>query len=432
MTALSAYRELEAMGLVEAVPRSGFRVRARPSSAGEPRPRQGLRIVSPSAQRDEIVAEILSAVADPTLEPLGLGCPTPDHFPLTSLRRLTGQLLSEKPELWACHSPSPGHPELRRHIAARLRLRGLDVGADDVLLTSGASEALSLALRATVRQDDVALVACPTYFGILDAARAAGARVLEVPEDGNGMTPDAVARALSRHAARVAVFVPSHGNPSGSVMNAENRAAVVRSFLRHGVTLIEDDLYAELGFDGRRTAPMSTLARASGVPWILVSSFSKSLAPGGRVGYLVASRPLLVRLTALKRASTLANATLPEALVATYLRGGRYDTHLRRLNLCFARRMEDLSRSVQAHFPRGTRVSRPRGGFFLWLELPEGHDGLRLFHLAREHRISIAPGPIFSLGRGLERFVRLNGGATLRRASTLETLGQLAHRARAG
>jgi DNA-binding transcriptional MocR family regulator len=426
MTALAAYRRLEDTGLVEAIPRSGYRVNP-PAGPGPVRaPAVRSRLVAHSRERDDIVNQVLAAVADPDLEPLGLGCPTPDHYPLAALRRRTGQLLAAHPEIWTIYSPPPGDPELRRQIARRLQARGLEVGPAEVLVTTGASEALALAMRVLLAPGEIVAVPCPTFFGILDAARGAGARVLEFPEGPDGAEPAAFLKAAGRTPPKAVALVPSFSNPTGFLMGPERRAEWIEALHRRGVALIEDDLYGDMAFDGVKPGPMMALAKPDGPPCFLVGGFSKTLVPGGRVGFIVARSPWIERLTALKRALTLANATLAERLVAQCLTSGLYERHLRRLVPDLFQSVQALRQQVSRHFPAGTRLSTPRGGFALWVELPEGSDSLRLFHAAAGAGISIAPGPMFSLGHGLERFLRLNGGGTLRREDTLARLGRLA------
>jgi DNA-binding transcriptional MocR family regulator len=426
MTALSVYRRLEMLGQAEALPRSGFRVAAAARPGLRRRALAENRLVAHSTERDAILNQVLAAVGDPSMEPLGLGCPTPDRFPLEALRRLTGRLLSEQPDLWTRYSPPPGDPDLRRQIALRLQARGLSVDPGEVLITCGASEGLSLALRVLLRPGDVVAMPCPSFFGVLDAARTAGARILEFPEGPGGPDLDRFREACGHHDVKALVLVPSFSNPAGLLMPPGDRSAWAEVLRARGVALVEDDLYGDLGFDGRRPEPLAAHARPGGPPWMVVGAFSKTLLPGARVGYVAAPAPYAERLAELKRASTLSNVLLAERLAARALESGLYDRTLRRLVPAFQQGVEALREGVSRHFPEGTRMSTPRGGFLLWVELPEGHDGLRLFHAAREAGIGIIPGCVFSLGPGLERFIRLNGGATLRRPDVLETLGRLA------
>jgi DNA-binding transcriptional MocR family regulator len=429
MTALAAYRRLEALRLIEALPRSGYRVTARElpgfSRAAIARP----RLAAHSGERDALVSDVLRAVEDPRMVPLGLGCPSPALYPLAALRRISGSLLAAKPELWAAYSPAPGNPELRRLIAQRLSARGFAVGAHEVLLTTGAAEALSIGLRSLIRPGELVLVETPTYFGVLDAARSAGARVVELPGDPQlGIDPARLDELCKRRRVRAAVLIPTFANPTGSLMPNPRKRECAEVLQARNVALVEDDLYAELGFDRRHLPPMAASMRASS-PCILAGSLSKTLLPGARVGYLVARSPWYEAALSLKQSTTLANATLGEHLARECLESGLLDRHLRKLVPQLETNMRRLQDGVVRSFPPGTRVSRPRGGFLLWIELPPDGNGLSLFHAARQAGISIAPGNIFTLAGGLDRFVRLNGAAAGDIDTAIATLGRLATRA---
>jgi DNA-binding transcriptional MocR family regulator len=429
MTALAAYRRLEQLGFVEARDRSGYRVRGAQPPHLLRSPVRRPRLPRQSRERAVLVDQVLTAVADDSLVPLGLGCPSQSLFPLEELRRATAKLLRAKPEIWASYSPPPGDVALRRLIALRLRNRGLHVSADEVLLTTGAMEALSLALRVLIRPGDSIAVECPTFFGILDAARGAGARVVELPCDAEGsLDPVHLDVACRHHAIRAVVLIPSFGNPTGGLMPDQHRRRWMTSLHERGIAVVEDDLCGELSHDRSVVPPLISFARSDSddLPTILVGSFSKSLLPGGRVGYVVARGQWIQKLTRLKQSTTLANTTLSEQLAAECLSTGIYQRHLRRMGASLAEGVSALRREIAQHFPAGTRVSNPRGGFLLWVELPPGTDGVSLFHAAIDAGISIAPGSLFTLGSGFERFIRLNAGAAAQRGDSIVTLGQLA------
>jgi DNA-binding transcriptional MocR family regulator len=428
MTALAAYRRLEALHLVEATPRSGFKVCLNASPKLERPAITHARVARESDPREAILRATLAAANDPELVPLGLGYPDPQHFPLASLRRITGSLLATRPELWATYSLPPGNPELRRLIAQRLAARDLPVNPDQILITSGAMEALNIAIRCVTMPGDLVAVECPTFFGILDAVKSTGAKVLELPGDPqHGVEPERLDAACRRHRVRAAVLMPSFANPTGSLMSDDRKAAFAPVLERHRVALIEDDLYAELAFAGRAPTPLSSyVAGRERVPRFLAGSFSKTLLPAGRVGYLVAENPWIERATSIKRMTTLANATLPEALALECLASGVYDRHLRRMIPRLRQQLRLIEHAVAAHFPAGTKASRPEGGFMSWLELPIGCDGEHLFWSARAAGISIVPGSVFSLSRGLERFVRLSAGSQSALEPSIRELGRLA------
>jgi DNA-binding transcriptional MocR family regulator len=427
MTALAAYRQLEAQSLIEALPRSGYRVCAprlpEPARAAITRP----RLAAHSEERDALAGEVLRAIDDPKLVPLGLGCPSPDLYPLAALRRITGHVLAERPELWTTYSPPPGLLGLRRLIARRLCARGLMVEPHEVLLTTGAMEALSMALRVLVKPGELVLVECPTYFGVLDAARSAGVRILELsghPE--HGLDPERLDELCRQRPVRAAALIPTFANPTGSLMSEARKRACIAVLKARGVALVEDDLYGELAFDRKLVPPMAAFA-AREQPFILAGSLSKTLLPGARVGYLVARSPWIERALVLKQSSTLANVTLAEHVAHACLESGLLDRHLRALAPKLETNVQRMQAAVVRHFPAGTRVTRPRGGFLLWVELPHGCDGLSLFQSARAGGISIVPGQLFSLAGGLERYIRLNAAAARPAVDrALITLGRMA------
>lgn len=424
MTALAAYRRLEALGLVTAIERSGYRV-----AHATMRPLTGTAIARPRiartrATRAGILGEVLEAASDRKLVPLGLATPDPSLFPLAALRRLTGSLLAADPTIWARYALPPGDLRLRRAIARRLAVRGAPVGAEHVLVTVGAMEALTVALRTFTRPGECVAVECPTFFGIHDALQAHGLDVVEIPTDPMlGIDPSHLDEACRKRRIAAAVLMPNIGNPTGSAMPSERKRELARVLSKHRVVAIEDDLYADLSFDRRAAPPL--LAQHSSAPIVLIGSLSKTLLPAGRVGYAVAEPSLIERMVEVKRASTLANPTLSELVAAECLESGLFDRHLRRLVPRLEAGVRSLAEAVLRSFPAGTRVSDPRGGFMLWVELPEGCDGERLFWAARESGICIVPGSVFSLATGLERFVRLSGGTDPRSEQAIERLGRL-------
>jgi DNA-binding transcriptional MocR family regulator len=427
MTALAAYRRLEALRLVAAQPRSGYCVAQRAAEQVRRPAIAYARTRSARNGRASTVHAVLEAANDPSLFPLGLGCPDPRLFPQASLRRVTSRALAADSGLWTRYSLPPGDLPLRTAIARRLSARAARVLPEQVLITSGATEALSLAIRSLVQPGECVAIECPTFFGILDALQAHGVEVLELPSDPqHGLDPAELDKACKQRRVHAAVLMPSFANPTGSLMSSERKHALADVLRRRRVALIEDDVYAELAFDRRGLSPLfAERTRDQRAPFVLAGSFSKSLLPAGRIGYLVAEEPWLDRLMDAKRVSTLANNALAERVVATCLEDGLFDRHLRRLAPQLSEGVTQLVHAVAQHFPTGTRVSQPRGGFMVWVELPRGADGERLFWDAREAGVAIVPGSLFSLSRGLERYVRLSGGCAEGAGEAVAKLGHL-------
>ena len=427
MTALSAYRHLEDIGLVAAVPRSGYRVLANHVAPLVHPAILRSRLTSSSTHRTDIISQLFLATADPAITPLGFGCPSASLFPLSGLRKVTRDLLNNRKDIWVTYSTPPGCAELRRQIARRLQARGMDVAEDEVLLTAGGMEALSLSLRLLADPGDLVAVECPTFFGVVDAARNAGARVIELPGDPvAGLDPGRLAAVCAKRAVRAVVLAPNFANPTGSLMPEDRRREWMKVLQTNGVALVEDDVYGDLAWDGHKPGLLCATPREDGLPNLLVGSLSKTLLPGGRVGYVVARSPWIERLADLKSTSTLANSTLSEHVAAECLASGMFERHLRHLVPDIRMGVTRLRGCIAREFPAGTRVSDPKGGFFLWVELPRGTDSLALFRAALKEGVSLAPGCIFSLGGGLDRFLRLNGAASGDLDQAMRVLGRLA------
>jgi aspartate/methionine/tyrosine aminotransferase len=242
----------------------------------------------------------------------------------------------------------------------------------------------------------------------------------------DGMDLDVLERAVERRRVAACLASPNFNNPLGSLMPDEGKRRLVEILARRDVPLIEDDINGDLAHDGSRPRTAQSYDRSGGV--LLCSSFSKQLAPGYRVGWVAPGRHF-ERVKALKLTGTLATATLPQLAIAEFLANGGYDHHLRALRRHFAGQIERMSAAVAGAFPAGVRLTRPRGGFVLWAGLPDGVCALRLHERALAEKISIAPGPMFSVRRGFPDFIRLNCGhawsGKLERAVGM--LGRLVH-----
>jgi DNA-binding transcriptional MocR family regulator len=305
---------------------------------------------------------------------------------------------------------------------------GVALGENDVCSTIGATEALSLALRAVARPGDIIAVESPTYFGVLQTIEGLGLRALEVPANPRtGLDVSALEETLRAQPIRAVVVSPTVSNPLGAIMPEDERERLVRITKRADVPIIEDDVYAELAFDGSRPRPLRAFAGPSEDSHVLVvGSVSKTLAPGYRVGWVAGGRwhDQIVRL---KYSTTLACPTLPGMAVAEFLASGGYDRHLRRLRAALAGNVERYREMIATEFPEGTRVSAPRGGFVLWIELPPGVDALQIHEQALRRRIVVAPGPLFSARQRFTNFIRISAGApwSERMAEGLRTLARL-------
>ncbi len=408
-TVLQAYRRLEALRLIEARPKSGFYVLAeRAHRIPAPHPSEPVQAPTRVTTSD-LMDAIVAASSDPHLVPLGAAVPDPALLPLRALARHMGSVLRDDPSGASTYGAPHGMLPLRRELAKREWNAGLSVAPDDLLVTCGAAEGLNLAIRATTEPGDVVAVESPAFFGTLQAIEASGRRALEIPTcPVNGIDVDALEDALGPHDVRACIVTPNFHNPLGSLVPDADKERLVRVLGAREIPLIEDDTFAELYFEDHQPASLRRWDTEGFV--IRVGSLSKTLAPGYRIGWMVPGPRFEASVRRHKLASTVANATPPQLAVARYLASGRYDDHLRRLRRVLRDNVARMRAEVAARFPEGTRLSRPRGGFLLWVRLPDGVDALALHRRARERGISISPGPIFSPSGDFRHCLRLSAG----------------------
>lgn len=430
-TVLQALAQLETHGQIEARPRSGYFVRhgARaPAPLGE-RTRPGARACSVSG----LVREIYRAHEDPRLVQLGTAVVSSALLPTAALARAMASSLRHSRDGGADYENPPGLPELRRLIARRALHWGMTIGENDVIITCGATEAVNLSLLATTRPGDVVAMESPAFYGTLQVVETLGLRVLGIPcHPETGLDVEALAQRLERQRVAAVLVVPTYSNPLGSCMPEAARQRLVRLVSTHGIPLIEDDVFGELAFGAARVPPAKAWDRDGSV--LFCSSFSKTLAPGYRVGFAIPGARHRERLEALKFATNMATATLPQRAVARYLADGAYDRHLRTLRDRLAAIEASTAAAVARHFPAGTRVSSPRGGCFLWVELPAGLDAMALYGRALDLGVAISPGPVFSPSGGHRNCIRLSCGApwTPEVEAAVKLVGRLAGQLLAG
>ncbi len=405
-TIVQAQRLLEDDGRIEARPRSGYYVRVqfwpRPEPPGISRPT--VKPVPVTGQ--ELVLRLVQTANEPDCVQLGAAVPAPDFLPSRAIQRALSSAARAGGEQLATYQFPPGSLVLRNQIARRMMEAGCQVSPDDIVITSGCQEALILALRAVAEKGDVVAIESPSFYGLLQAVESLGLQALEIPTDpATGISVEALELALEKWTVKACVLTANFSNPLGSIMSSEKKQALVALLSHYGIPLIEDDIYGDLGFEGERPKALRAFDETGGV--IYCSSFSKTLSPGLRVGWMVPGR-WREQVEYLKYVTSLAAPTLSQLAVADFLHHGGYERHLRQVRGAYARQVALMTRAVGKYFPEGTRVTRPCGGFVIWVELPEEIDALTLCQQALEQRISIAPGPIFSASGKYRNFIRLN------------------------
>jgi DNA-binding transcriptional MocR family regulator len=424
-TVLEAYRLLEDRGLVEARPQSGYYVRAQ--AAPGPEPAKTVTAAAPARSSvADLIYHVMGQVGRSDLVPLGAAAPTPAFLPVERLNRMLARAVRLRADESQGYDSVPGHAPLRVQIARRALESGCSLAPDEILTTGGAQNALWLALRAVSRPGDTVAVETPTYHGVLQALESLHLHALEIATDPrDGIVLDELGAVLERQRLAAVVAGASFGNPLGHCMPGSNRRRLVAMLADADVPLIEDDVYGELPHDGPRPKACKAYDRDGGV--LLCSSFSKTIAPGYRVGWIVPGRHHDAVARA-KYSSAVALATPPQMALADFLETGGYERHLRRLRRTYRDLRSRMTCTVQQHFPAGTRVTRPTGGHVLWVELDEKVDALRLHRRALDERISVLPGPLFSPTGRYRNFIRLNYAVTWndRIEEAVARLGELA------
>lgn len=407
-TVLQAFMRLEDGGLIEARPQSGYYVRARtldlPPEPRMTRPSKMASLVS----IDDLVGKVYEAARDSSIIPLGAACAQAELFPAAKLMRLMGSLSWRLGSRINDYDLPPGLLELRRQLTRRSLDLGCRLTSDDIITTCGCTEAVTICLQSVARPGDTIAVESPTYYGFLRTIQSLRMKALEIPTDPRtGIELDSLEKALRAKKIKAALIMPSFHNPLGSCMPEENKKRLVEIMTRYDTPVIEDDIYGDLAFDTHR--PVATKAFDRNGIVMLCSSFSKTLAPGFRIGWVAPGRyhDLVMRY---KSSTTLATPTPMQWTLAEFLKSGGYDHMIRGLRRSFERQVQRMIEAIGRTFPPGTRVSRPMGGFVLWVELPEKVDAMKLFNDAIEAGISLAPGQIFSARREFRNFIRLNCG----------------------
>jgi DNA-binding transcriptional MocR family regulator len=322
-----------------------------------------------------------------------------------------------------------GDPRLRQEIARRALRWGQALSPEDIAITCGCTEALILALKAVSEPGDTIAIESPTYFGLLHALETLDLKALELPTDAtSGVDLAALEKALKGKSVKACLFSSSFNNPLGCTMSDEKKIAVLRLLAKHEVPLIEDDIYGDIYFGQERPKPFMALDRRENT--LYCSSFSKTIAPGYRIGWIATGRHMQ-RVLERKFAFTLCGPSLPQAAFADFLSSGGYDNHLRRIRRVFQDNIGQMVRAIDRAFPKGTRVSRPAGGFVLWLELPKPLKSRALFDQAMDNGICFAPGDLFSAGGRYANCLRLSCGHRWhpRLENGLKMLGKIANAA---
>jgi 2-aminoadipate transaminase len=372
----------------------------------------------PSVPASSPVRDLLALTRRPEVISFAGGLPAPDLIDVPGLRAAFAAVLAgDAGEGRLQYSTSEGDPDLRRELAAVEARRGVVCDPDELLVTTGSQQALGLVAHALLTPGAPALVEEPSYLAALQVLRLHQAEPIGVDCDDGGIDPDALDRAAAASGAKVIYLIPNFQNPTGRTLSAERREAVAEIVRRRGLWLIEDDPYGQLRFRG---APQPPLVSLPGMRerTIAISSLSKIVAPGLRIGWVLAPEELRARLVVIKQATDLHTSTVDQAAAAHWLGHADLDAHLKRLRAAYAERHDALLAGLPDALPPGATHNDPDGGMFCWVRLPDGSDAGALLQRALDRNVAYVPGAAFFAGEP--------DRATLRLAYSAETPERIA------
>jgi len=408
-TAIQAYQRLEVDGLIFSKPKSGYYV----CFQAENPLKQPIVSKPKSSPTDVSVGHLAMSLINESrqagLIKLGAAVPEADLLPLSTLARTTAGIARRKPHAPAIYEDAQGNIELRKQIVHLMREAGVRCKSDDIIITNGCLEALGLALRVVAKSGDTIAIESPTYFGILQVIESLGMKALEIATHANsGIELDTLDKELKKRKVSACILMPTFNNPLGSSMPEENKKRLITILDKHKVTLIEDDVYGSLSYQPRRPKAAKSYDDKKNV--IYCSSFSKIVAPGLRIGWMLAGKYQKQALYQ-KFLDNISTSIHPQLTMAEFLAKGGYRRCVRHSATIYRQRMDQLRRIIADVFPEGTRITDPSGGFLLWVELPKKYDAVTLYRKAMDKKIAITPGILFSAQGQYKNHIRLSCGS---------------------
>jgi len=352
--------------------------------------------------KSSAIRELLKLTQNPEVISFAGGLPASDLFPIERFKEACRKALEQSAALALQYGETEGYKPLREMIARHISRYGIKAQTENILVTTGSQQALDLIGKLLINAGDRVLVEAPTYLGALQAFNLYGAEYVSVPCDENGLRSDLLEASL-RSGPKFMYVLPNFQNPSGTTLSEERRRALVMLANRYGIPIVEDDPYGQLRYEGEHLPPLVVLDREN-VPRdsgytlgnvIYLSTFSKTLAPGLRLGWVVAPPEVIAKLVQLKQGSDLHTSTFAQIVAYEVARDNFLDKHVKRLRIVYRERRDVMLDALSQYFPPGVIWTRPEGGLFLWVTLPNGMDANELFREALKQNVAFVPGDSF-------------------------------------
>ncbi|MFZ5652259.1 MAG: PLP-dependent aminotransferase family protein [Bacillota bacterium] len=358
-----------------------------------------------SLMKSSAIREILKVTESPGVISFAGGLPAPELFPLKEMRKVFSEVMEGDPSVLQ-YSATEGYQPLRRHISGGMAKNGITAGPDQILLTNGSQQALDLLAKIFIDPGDVVAVESPGYLGALQVFSGYQARFAGLASDDGGLVVESMERVLREHSPKLIYLTPTFSNPTGVTMAADRRQRVVDLLEKYRVPLIEDDPYSQLRYMGDPVPPLKALDRCGQV--IYLSTFSKTIAPGFRLGWIAAGPEVIERLVLAKQGADLHTGTLVQRVVHRYLTSCDTGRHIEKIKSEYLLRRNTMISAMEKLFPGDVKWTRPEGGMFLWVTLPRHMDSLPLLEEAVARKVAFVPGSPFFHDESGHNHMRLN------------------------
>lgn len=360
------------------------------------------------ADGTDAVGAILQAAADPKVISFAGGLPAPELFPVEAMKKATDKTFDENGREAMQYGAAKGVTTLRKLILDRVHDKeGVNAKVDNVLVTTGSEQVIDLVAKAFVDRGDTVLVEQPTYLCAIDVFRSYGAKFVGVAMDDNGMRMDALEEALKAHPeAKLIYTVPNFQNPTGRTMPADRRKKLAELAAKYNVAVLEDNPYGEIRFAGQHVPSVKSFDKTGNV--FYMGTFSKILAPGFRLGWIIADEEVITKLTVLKQSADLHTDNLAQFATAHFLEDNDVDAHVKEISDLYGKRKTLMIEGIKKYFPAGVKYTNPEGGMFLWVEVPGIDDTVALFKECLKHNVAFVPGDPFFAGKPQPGAFRLN------------------------
>lgn len=340
------------------------------------------------------IREILKVTVRPDVISFAGGLPSPDGFPIDTIRQAFAHVFEHSARTALQYGPTEGYEPLRQWVADDLKHAGADVDVDEVLIVSGSQQALEMLGKLFVDPGSKVLIEAPSYLGAIQSFSLFEPAYETVPTDDHGLVPDSLTDERAA-GARFIYVLPNFQNPTGLTLDLERRQALVSRCAELGLPIIEDDPYGDLRYAGESQPSLLGLGQKAGATVIRLGSFSKVLAPGLRLGYIVAPKPIISKLVQIKQATDLHTASLTQAAVYETIKSGFLTTHLPQVRDLYQRQCGYMLQAMDEYFPAAAHWTRPEGGMFIWVTLPEYIDATELLDSAIARNVAFVPGAPF-------------------------------------